>query len=97
MFIGRKPCLPSGPLSLGLVEAPTLLAALTATPVIGEADRPRRHVLAPEDAAGLSRVETLHLTGRRDWIAGVHAGLEQRVDVRIAPTRPAKDGAGSKP
>ena len=85
LFIGRKPCLPSGPLSLGLVEADTLLGALAATAVVGDQTTPRRHILAPEDAGGLTPTETLYLTGRRDWIAGVHAGLERRVVARLTP------------
>ena len=85
LFIGRKPCLPSGPLSLGLVEADTLLGALAATAVVGDQTTPRRHILAPEDAGGLTPTETLYLTGRRDWIAGVHAGLERRIVARLRP------------
>lgn len=93
LFIGRKPCLPSGPLSLGIVEAAGFRAALAAAPVIGDPATPRRHVLAPEDAVGLPRAETLHLTGRRDWAAGVHAGLERRVVVTLAPGDAAGSGA----
>lgn len=85
LFIGRKPCLPCGPLSLGVVEAPNMLAALAAAPIVGDGTQPRRHVLAPQDAEGLTHVETLHLTGRRDWIAGVHVGLERRVVVSLIP------------
>lgn len=80
LFIGRKPCLPSHPLSLGVVEASTLLAALQPTD-----ERRLRYVISPEDAVRLSKREVLHLTGRRDWIAGVHAGQQQRVVVRLTP------------
>jgi CRISPR system Cascade subunit CasD len=82
LFIGRKPCLPAAPLALGVVEASTLVAALAAfSPE--RPDAPLRYVLARPDAEGLPRGETAYLTGRRDWAAGVHAGQEARVIVRL--------------
>ena len=47
----------------------------------------RRFIVAPEDAEGLDHIETIHLTGRRDWVAGVHAGFESRVVVRRVTKR----------
>ncbi|MFV0281485.1 MAG: type I-E CRISPR-associated protein Cas5/CasD [Rhodoblastus sp.] len=85
LFIGRKPCLPAGPLALGIADAPDLIGALATYPVAQDDGKPRRFVLAPEDAADMQHDETLWLTGRRDWAAGVHAGLEQRIVVRLDP------------
>lgn len=85
LFIGRKPCLPSAPLALDLVEAATLVAALDAFAPAQDAEAPRRFILAPEDAEGFGEGELVHLTGRRDWAAGVHAGLERKIILRRAP------------
>ncbi len=83
LFIGRKPCLPSRPLILRLVEAHGLLAALDYAPP--ESPGPLRYVLSPEDAPEAPPGAIVHLTGRRDWIAGVHAGQERRVVVTLNP------------
>ncbi|MDE2578081.1 MAG: type I-E CRISPR-associated protein Cas5/CasD [Hyphomicrobiales bacterium] len=84
LFIGRKPCLPSGPMAMKIVEAPTMLAALASAPPQERPEAPRRFVLPPEEAEGVAGArEIKHLTGRRDWIAGVHAGLEERIIVTL--------------
>ncbi len=83
LFIGRKPCLPSGRLALGILETPSRLAALDIFPVPEGSSETPRYVLSPADAEHLPRGEVLYLTGRRDWIAGVHAGQERRVSVRV--------------
>lgn len=88
LFIGRKPCLPAAPLCRGVVEAGSLIAALRCAQP-SEAAASYRHVLSPDDAAGMARAETIFLTGRRDWVAGVHAGQEQRVVVSLAFAREA--------
>lgn len=77
LFIGRKPCLPSEPFKLSVVEAESLVAALDQMP----ADAATRHVLPVAEATaiptGYQREE--RRTTRRDWISGVHAGQEPRV------------------
>lgn len=83
LFIGRKPCLPSGPLALRLVEASGLMAALACIPP--DSCGPSRHVMAPEDAPETPAGASIFLTGRRDWVAGVHAGQERRVVVSLPP------------
>jgi CRISPR system Cascade subunit CasD len=91
LFIGRKSCPPAAPLLIGLVEAPTLLAALDNEPPRDGGER-HRHVLSRADWARLdpSRVhgrEEQERTVRRDWIAGVHAGQERRIVVTLERTR----------
>jgi CRISPR system Cascade subunit CasD len=88
LFIGRKPCLPSMPLFIDLVETPSLLAALDAVPPLDGGER-HRYILSRADAAALdsSRAqygrEEQRRTVRRDWVAGVHAGQETRVIVEL--------------
>lgn len=82
LFIGRKPCLPAASMAIGVVEAGSLLAALASVSPAEEADS-HQFILAPENAEGLPRAETRYLTGRRDWVAGVHAGQERRIAVSL--------------
>jgi CRISPR system Cascade subunit CasD len=77
LFIGRKPCLPAGPLKIAVIESASLVAALDSVPAEGA----RLHVLPFAEAAAISdgyRREESRTT-RRDWLAGVHAGQETRV------------------
>ncbi|GAB1406199.1 type I-E CRISPR-associated protein Cas5/CasD [Thermomonas brevis] len=73
LFIGRKPCLPSSPLLLGMVEAESVEQAVRLAPLADAADaRPRlyRQLAQPEGARSLG------LHGRRNWRANVHQGRE---------------------
>jgi CRISPR system Cascade subunit CasD len=93
LFIGRKPCLPSAPLFAGVCDEKNSVAALqTMDPADGSPDRcrfvfPRREV----DALGPS--EIIRLTGRRDWVAGVHTG-EEALAILMLPAQVA-DGAAA--
>lgn len=92
LFIGRKPCLPSAPLCAGVVDAADVVEALRAARS-GPSPALERYVLSPLDASGLDESciaarETLRLTGRRDWIAGVHAGQETRIALTLRATAP---------
>ncbi len=91
LFIGRKSCPPAAPLLLGLVEAPTLLAALDSEPPLDGGER-HRHILSRADwaEADPSRAhggEQQGRTVRRDWVAGVHAGQETRIVVTLERMR----------
>jgi CRISPR system Cascade subunit CasD len=91
LFIGRKSCPPATPLLLGIVEAPTLLAALDSQPPLDGGER-HRHTFSRADWAGVdpSRAhgsEEQGRTVRRDWIAGVHAGQERRIVVTLERPR----------
>lgn len=77
LFIGRKPCLPSKPISEGVVEAPEILAALARpalAPARGRAVDRDILVELPIDATAPAGFRRRHRCDRRDWIAGVHAG-----------------------
>lgn len=66
LFIGRKPCLPSGPLFQGWVEAPDVKSALVALGVSGPAIWPQ----TDEDIAA-------DLPDMRNWKTGLHGGSRQ--------------------
>ena len=77
LFIGRKPCLPSGSLFGGFVRGDTALAALLATPLA--TDIPPAvtiRVLWP-DGEGRTEItpsRSYMLTDQRNWLSGLHGG-----------------------
>ena len=77
LFIGRKPCLPSGSLFGGFVQGDTALAALLATPLA--TDIPPAvtiRVLWP-DGEGRTEItpsRSYMLTDQRNWLSGLHGG-----------------------
>ena len=75
LFIGRKPCLPSGPLFGGFVEGDTALAALLAVAPVDDGDGSRR-LLWPERESvdGITAARTYMLTDQRNWVSGLHGG-----------------------
>lgn len=66
LFIGRKPCLPSGPLFQGWIEAPDVKSALIALGLSGPAIWPQ----TDEDIAA-------DLPDMRNWKTGLHGGSRQ--------------------
>jgi CRISPR system Cascade subunit CasD len=88
LFIGRKPCLPSVPLLLGVTRADTLKAALTAAPVAPGAPPPAQGWEAwwpPEEGAD-EKDDEVFLYDSRDWNNQVHSGQRRmwhgRLEVR---------------
>ncbi len=85
LFIGRKPCLPSGRLFGCFSEGNTALAALMGLPI----DEPNRtsdeliRLLWPagEDAAADAAANrTYQLTDERNWVSGLHGGGREVCD-----------------
>ncbi len=78
LFIGRKPCLPSGPLFRGFVEeADTALGALLETPLeITRETPPTISLLWPagEGVDDIGADRTFMITDQRDWVSGLHGG-----------------------
>lgn len=84
VFLGRKPCLPAGPVAAGFVDAPTVYEALLRAPLdvheTGHAVARRLRVDAqllvvlPNDDPRPNGFRTVRASERRDWPAGVHAG-----------------------
>jgi len=78
LFLGRKPCLPAGPLLLGRRKAEGVRAALAAEPLadIGPRRRPGRiPALWPLDEAQCAQVEERYAP--RDWRNNIHRGTER--------------------
>lgn len=78
LFIGRKPCLPSGRISLGLVDSAGLVSALEAAELAADATFPMRVFAA---ASGQAAPGTFQVHGRRNWQSGVHEGADQWVEL----------------
>lgn len=81
LFIGRKPCLPSGRLFGGWQEADDILGALQTAPLLGEENR-RLVIQWPEGEGRLPGDRLIELCDERDWTSGVHGGW-----------RPVREGA----
>jgi len=78
LFLGRKPCMPSGPILIGRRQAETLKAALAAEPLaeIGPRRRPRViDALWPLDEGPGQGTEERY--ERRDWRNNIHRGSER--------------------
>ena len=77
LFLGRKPCLPSGPLFAGFAEGDSTLAALLAIPLGDDhtEEEPLR-LLWPEGegADGINANHNYMLTDQRNWVSGLHGG-----------------------
>jgi len=77
LFIGRKPCLPSGALFGGFVQGDTALAALLATPLSANAphlDSIRALWPDGEGEAEITPSRSYMLTDQRNWTSGLHGG-----------------------
>lgn len=84
LFLGRKPCLPAGPILRGRIDAETALAALLAVPVEDTgADGLRVQWPPGEETAGVTAGRDLMLTDQRNWISGVHTGGRPMREARI--------------
>jgi len=93
LFIGRKPCLPSGRIFAGLMEAETLLAALIATPLAGKSSAGRVLVDLPRLEVPPADFRRVHRSDRRDFAAGVHTGDSTRWEGSLPCDDFAKGGA----
>lgn len=86
LFLGRKGCLPAGPLLLGEpIEQDSLAAALATVEPL-----PSDHPLAvelPDRACEPEGLRTFELADRRDWRLGLHTGTR-----RMRSGAPAREG-----
>ena len=92
LFIGRKPCLPSGPLLEGRTVATSLVAALEALEPLGEGDA--RAVWWEEGEAEVAGHSVLlTMADERDWRSQLHGGqrLVRRSILRRSQRREASD------
>lgn len=87
LFIGRKCCIPSEPLALGIVETGSLLDALATAPLSARAASGRKLVRVPRSEArdGFRGAERA-ITESRDWANQIHVGrsivLEGMLELR---------------
>jgi CRISPR system Cascade subunit CasD len=73
LFIGRKPCLPSGRLLLGVVERDSHLDALRSAEAADDADGSARCFIQTAD---LSALGSRRVHGLRNWASDVHQGSQ---------------------
>jgi CRISPR system Cascade subunit CasD len=84
LFLGRKPCLPSGRIAAGVIRADGLLAALDSLPQpAGIATR----VLLPASELSQAGDHTRPWSDVRDWHSGMHGGT-RIVLIRLLPALP---------
>lgn len=75
LFIGRKPCIPSGPLSMGIAAFDDLKTALVETPLHATARSQECEVWWPVDEEVHTRDTSSRLVcDRRDWRNQIHTG-----------------------
>ena len=77
LFIGRKPCLPSGRILVGIREAQSVLAALLAHPMIPTStDNQHVRLLWPakDPETSVQATREYMLSDQRNWISGLHGG-----------------------
>lgn len=76
LFLGRKPCLPSGRIAAGRVAAAGWTEALAALDPPADADATLQ-MLLPADAPAAPGDELRPWSDRRDWLTDVHGGTRQ--------------------
>lgn len=72
LFIGRKPCLPTGRLVAGWVDADTVLQALQRAPAPSHA--PSLRAQWPDGEGQLPGDRLIDVCDERNWTSGVHGG-----------------------
>lgn len=78
LFIGRKPCLPAGPILLGRRQAEGVKVALAAEPLADVGPRRRQQrveALWPLDEGACAHAEERY--DRRDWANNIHRGSQR--------------------
>lgn len=91
LFIGRKPCLPTGRLVAGWIEAEHVLAALQQA-----GQRPARAVRLqwPDGEGTLPHDRLIDLCDERQWTSGVHGGWRPVREGVLSPaTRSSQETA----
>ena len=79
LFIGRKPCLPSGPLFGGFSDGESSLEALLSVPIAGESSgRATVRIQWPDgecaDGMEADFGQARMITDERNWVSGLHGG-----------------------
>lgn len=74
LFIGRKPCLPTGRLIRGWQDAPDVLGALKAIVTNEGSQGDGWRAQWPQDEGDLPGTRCIDLCDERNWTSGVHGG-----------------------
>ena len=85
LFIGRKSCLPSGPIFAGWVEEAT--DARDALQEVAPLDTPPLSAFWPESEGAEGAHRTTDVTDERNWLSGLHGGTRRQCEGRIAPSK----------
>ena len=78
LFLGRKPCLPTGPLNQGFVTADSLTEALLAVPLADDAESEVVRLMLPASESSAPQDREAYVTDERDWHSGVHGGARRQ-------------------
>lgn len=85
LFIGRKPCLPTGRLFYGWAEGDNLLQVLQTAPAITCDERPSWRLQWTDGEGEMSGDRLLDLCDERSWTSGVHGGWRPVREAAFAP------------
>ena len=85
LFIGRKSCLPSGPIFSGWIEeAANVRAALQEVAPQGAPPLP---AVWPEFEGADGAYRITDVTDERNWLSGLHGGARRQCEGRIAASK----------
>lgn len=92
LFLGRKTCLPASPVCIGMVDAPSLEAALRAHPRVERADEGPLKMWLPcsspaDEATSGGRI--LEVADMRDWQNQIHVGRRWLIESAVHPETPS--------
>jgi len=88
LFIGRKTCLPATPILVGVVEAPSLLAALATIPRLPRGSSgwlPAAWSDGEDTSGSVGESRVFPVTDERDWRSRVHAGRRLMREGHVDP------------
>jgi len=77
LFLGRKPCLPAGPMGLGMLDAASLTDAILRAPLADDAKTDHLRLMLPVSEPAAAQDREGYVTDERDWHSGVHGGASR--------------------
>ena len=87
LFIGRKPCLPTGRLFFGWREGDSVLEVLQSAP-LHDGSHPAGRLQWPDGEGRLPGDRLLELCDERNWTSGVHGGWRPVREGRLRTEEP---------
>lgn len=95
LFLGRKTCLPSGPILVGVREAPSLVGALARSARVARGDHgplPAWWDDGEDESASLGPSGLITVTDERDWKNQIHTGRRLVRQGRVDPPEENQHG-----